>query len=438
MDTKKEKGADNVSLTVHQLQLVNVDRTMQDVRKLIGALQNAESVYYPNRSRLYDLYKHIEIDGTLTGICNKRVDAVANKPLRFLKQKANVDGMEGFLKSMALRDIVENILRTRFWGITGMEFIPGAEVAFEDIPRKHIKPEFGIIAVNQSDYEGIAYDGLPNVMVVGKKNDYGLYLPCAVYALFKKGGFSDWSQFVELFGQPIRVGKYDANDLLTKKELGKALNEAGGSLAIMIPKQAEFEILDGKQSNANGDLQKQLTDACNNEMMVCILHNTETTTSTNGGSNAKAKEHGKQQLEVTVSDMAYVLGWLNSPKFLGILKSYGLPVDGGYFEFEQEADLAKLTQKLNIDMQVAKMVPVADDYWYETYAIPKPENYNELKEQQRQQQQPVDPDEEPEDGDGKKPPKGKKKPKGDKPPKAKLADRIRLLLADFFAPAHPV
>lgn len=31
-------------------------------------------------------------------------------------------------------------------------------------------------------------------------------------------------------------------------------------------------------------------------------------------------------------------------------------------------------------MQVSEKVPVADDYWYETYGIPKPANYSQLKE----------------------------------------------------------
>ncbi len=55
--------------------------------------------------------------------------------------------------------------------------------------------------------------------------------------------------------------------------------------------------------------------------------------------------------------------------------------------WEEEKDLAKLKARLDIDQQVAAHVPVSDDYWYETYGIPKPENYEELvrrKEEQRQ------------------------------------------------------
>lgn len=64
-------------------------------------------------------------------------------------------------------------------------------------------------------------------------------------------------QYVEIFGQPVRIMYYDVYDTSTKQEL-KILTESGNSLAIMLPKQAEFEMKDGKTSNANGDLQKHL------------------------------------------------------------------------------------------------------------------------------------------------------------------------------------
>lgn len=425
------------NLIVNQLVQVSVDRTMKTVKDLISSLQTAESIYYPNRSRLLDLYAHVDLDGHLSGIISKRIETVLNKQIQIIDaNKKEAEGFDSLLQSEVFRDICKQILMAKFWGLGGMEFVPGIEIEIEEIPRKHIKLEQGVITINQSDYTGKEIDKLSHVWVIGKKNDYGLFLKVAFYALIKKGGFGDYAQYVEIFGQPVRVGKYDANDDATRSELKKALVDAGGSLAIMIPKQAEFEIMDGKSSNANGDLQEKFINACNNEMDVAILGVTETTGNSNGGSNAKAKEQSKQQLEITKSDMAYLLSKLNSNKFKSILRSYNLPInDNLKFVFEKEIDLAHLSSKIIIDTQVAKQgVPIADDYFYETYNIPKPDNYDELKvkkeELQTQKKEEQEPKPQPQ------PKNHLKTKKKENIKNLSLLDKFRATIADFFDHAH--
>ena len=431
---------ENKNLVVHEIRIQSVDRTMKDIGKFIHALRSAESVHYPNRVALYDIYSHITLDAFLVGIMNKRIDAVLNKEIRFYNDDKEVEGMEEFLESEVFRDICHTILNTKFYGVSGMEFVPGEEVYFEEIPRKHIKPETKELLLDQSSHDGINYSKRSNVWVIGKKRDFGLLLQCSVYALYKKGDFADWAQYIEIFGQPMRIAKYDANDIKTKTQLTQALTEAGSSLALLIPKQAEFEVMDGKTSNGTGELQQRFKDACNNEMSVLILGNTETTSSSNGGSNAKAQEHGKQQMEVTKSDMAYLLTKLNSKEFLNILASYNLPVEGGKFKFEKDIDLVALGQKVIIDMQVAGKVPVGDDYFYDTYHIPKPVDYAERRKKMDEAAMPPVAEDEP-PADPKKPatkpaPKPADKKKEEARANLSAWQKLRASLADFFDPAH--
>lgn len=432
------------NMIVADIVIRNVDRSMKDVGKWRNALENASSVHYPNRVRLYDLYEDVLLDGHLTGIIARRISAVRNKHYRFVDTKGQqVEGMEDFLKSRCFRDVITKVMEAQAWGISGLEFdLFSEKPSFLEIPRKHLKPEFGVIAKEQGDYTGYFYPDIKNVWVIGDPKDYGYLLKCCFYALIKKGDFSDWAQYVEIFGQPMRVAKYDAHDLKTKQQLKSALDDAGSSLAIMLPKQAEFEIMDGKSTNANGDLQKALKDSCNDEMSMVVLTNTETSTGANGGSLAKAKEQGKQQLEITKDDLSHVLMYLNDQRFLDILAQYGLPVEGGRFEVEKELDMTMLGQKVLIDVQVADRVPVADDYWYETYAIPKPDNYDELKAKMEEAQE-IEDEPTPQPASGPKKPASKgnaqKKPAPEKGPQnANLSswDKLRMKLADFFAHGH--
>jgi len=363
-------GLKTEDIIVNELVIRSVDRSRKDILTWRSALISAESIYYPNRTRLYDLYADVILDGHLSGVIGKRMDAVLNKELGFETDGSKVVEMDGLIKSLRFREIMRTIMETQLWGISGIEFLPGTELEYEVIPRKHIKPELGIIAFDQLGVDGIAYGHLDNVWIMGDTKDLGLLLKCAPYSLYKRGGLSDWAQFIELFGQPVRIIKYDSYDEQTKLELKKILDESGSSLSMMIPRQADFEIKDGKQNNGDGNLQLSFIKALNEEMSITVLGNTETTNSSYSTGYAQSKVHLEQQYEITRSDIVYMTAMLNSQKFLNILRAYGYPVGNGRFVFSKDMDIDYLQTRIAIDKKVAQMVPVPEQYWYDTYGIP--------------------------------------------------------------------
>jgi len=435
--TKTEEPK-NAPLIVQELNIMSADRSQKDIGDFKMALQSAESIHYPQRVRLYDLYDDVLIDGHLTGIIEKRADSILNKKLIYKDSGGKkVDLMDKTIKSKVFRAVIKKIMETKAWGLSGLEFIPGPKMKFKELPRKHIKPHKKTISIDQYGEEGTSYDGVSNVWILGDEKDLGYLLKCSFYAIWKRGNMADWAQYIEIFGQPVRIIYYDVYDQKTRTELRKVLDESGSSLTMMIPKQAQFDMKDGKQSNGTGELQEKFYGVCNEEMSIVVLGNTETTKSSSSSGYAQSKEHGKQQVAKTESDMFDVIDDLNSDEFTTILKSYGLPVvDGGYFEYEIETNLEELKTKVEIDIKVSSKVPIADDYWYETYGIPKPDNYDELKAQ-------MEADKAMRNGldDENTPPKPGKPPIAKKPPVKKPVKnlnalvRLRTLLADFFDPA---
>jgi len=449
----KQPVENDKAIVVNQIIVRNIDRTMKEISTWRNAHIAAERVIWPIRQRLYDIYKDVELDGHLSGIIEKRFLAVMNKKLTFRrKDKTEVEELDTLIKSMAFRKLRRETLNTILWGVTGVEFVVGKEFAFVEVPRKHIKPEYKIIAKEQYGFEGFEYEKNPNIIVMGEPHDLGLFLKCAPYAIWKRGGFADYAQFVEIFGQPVRIFKYDAYDIKTKNEVQLIADEAGNAMSLIIPNQAQFEMMDGKTANANGDLQSKFIKALNDEMSVIILGNTETTTSSSGSGYAQSKTHGEQQMEITKSDMEYELQYLNSPKFIAILKSYGFPVDGGAFAYEQEANVAMLAERIKVDKELVNIVPISDDYFYETYHIPKPDNYDELKtkmEDDKKLQSGIEDEDQngPAKPGDKLPKKNGKKAKdksakkedttdlSDEPGNLSQFDKWRMRLADFFAQA---
>lgn len=366
-------------IVINELQLRQAVRGILGIEGWRSAIAGADSRYNPNRTRLYDIYTDIMLDGHLSGIVSKRTDAVLNKPLFYKSADGNVvEPMNQFIRSWEFRKVMSYILDTLFWGITGIEFIPGTELKARLIPRKHIKPKTQIISIEQNSQEGgISYTTLDNVWVIGEAEDLGLLLKCAPHVIYKRSLFGDWAQYAEVFGMPVRTMYYDANDMQAKSELKQVLDEAGSALALMIPKGVELKIEDGKTSNGDGKLQDTFNRALNNEMSIIVLGNTETTTSSNnfGASLAKSKVHLEQQNEIAKNDIIYLCARLNDPHFHKILRSYGLPVtDGGYFEINKDIDIEFLSQRVAIDTALLQAgVQLTQEYFRETYNLPKPE-----------------------------------------------------------------
>ena len=372
MSTTRKTSSNKEPVIVNELNIHSADRTKKDISVWRNALTAAESVYYPNRSRLYDLYEDVVLDGHLSGVIAKRLDAVLNKELSFEVGGHKQHNMDKLVQSLGFRKIMRHIMETQLWGISGLEFPPGRDLAFELIPRKHIKPEAGVISFEQAGTEGIAYNNLDNVWVLGDTKDLGLLLKCAPYCLYKRGGLADWAEYIELFGQPVRIIKYDSYDTQTKAELKQVLAESGSSLSMMIPRQADFEIKDGKQSNSDGDLQLSFIKMLNDEMSIIILGNTDTTTSNHTSGYAQSKIHLEQQYEITRNDIAYTAAMLNDPKFIAILSSYGYPVQGGAFVFSKDMDIDYLSKRIAIDKEVATHIDIPAGYWFDTYGINEP------------------------------------------------------------------
>lgn len=379
--TKPTPAVSKQPIIINDFTQVAPDRSRKDIKALRQAIEAAETPIMPSRVALYDLYHdNITIDGHLSGILNKRRDTVRNKALQFVNAEGRVvDKLTPLIASEAFYRLCGHIIDSEFWGISGVQFLAGDKFNFIEIPRKHILAERGEIARNLYDVTGTPVADIPGAWIIGQPDNLGRLLTCMLYAIYKRGGLGDLAQYVEIFGQPIRIIHYDAYDTRTRDELRKMAQQAGSSLVMMIPKQAQFEMLDGKSSNGNGELQRTFINTCNEEMSIAILGNTESTASSASSGYAQAKEHGKQQQEIIKADMKLLLNTLNSDYFLGILALYGFPVEGGHFVFAQDIDLSALTQRINIDIQLADRVPIDDDYWYNTYGIPKPDNYNELK-----------------------------------------------------------
>ena len=286
--TNKEKNPNKkVETPIYRsLTIAPVVRRINDIGSWKSALRSADiGIRWP----LYDLYEDVLIDGTVTDAIGKRIEAITDCDIHFTASDGSVvEAMEVLIDSLPFERLLEDIMWSRFWGITVDEFSFLPTFDFCSIPRKNIRPKEKVIVRQLGDNQGISYADDPMVIQWGRDDDLGLLLKIAPYVIYKRGGFGDWSQFVELFGMPQRIGKYNSMDDASRRLLIQAFETAGSASYLVVPKESEIET-SMMSGSVNGKLYDDFRTACNEEILVTILGQTMTTR--DGASLSQSQVH---------------------------------------------------------------------------------------------------------------------------------------------------
>jgi phage gp29-like protein len=153
-------------------------------------------------------------------------------------------------------------------------------------------------------------------------------------------------------------------------DLEAAMKAAGSASYLILPDGVNVEFIESK-TQASAHLYQGLIDECNKSLSIlCLGQNL--TTSDGAGSLAQAKIHQQVEHEIFVSDKLFVKNILND-KLLSLLQIHGYQTGDGRFSF-QESEHIDLKTRLDMDLKLSEKIAIPDDYFYETYHIPKIKN----------------------------------------------------------------
>lgn len=192
--------------------------------------------------------------------------------------------------------------------------------------------------------------------------------------LFKNYDVKDWVSFCEVFGMPLRLGKYNpsASDA-DKRALMEALIQIGTDAAGIIPDGTEIEFKEAaKVSSLN--IYESLARYCDEQMSKAILGQTLTSDS-GGGSYAQSKTHNEVRHDLTVADCKALAATLRRDLIKPLVYfNFGEDRRIPYIRFdcEEAGDLeqsAKIFKTLICDINM----PVPLSHLYKKFSIPKPE-----------------------------------------------------------------
>jgi phage gp29-like protein len=369
---------------IQELTVRPANRNPTELGRWRNIIRSAEALI-PRRIELYDLYTDILLDGVLHSLVEKRLMAVTNVEWQYLdKDGKEVDFMMKWIDTPDFELTVKEILNSKLWGYTMLEFdFTSAGLGVYLIPRKHMRPDQGLVSGQQTGNNGINIrEGIfaDTVLEAGDPKDLGLLIVAAMYVIIKRGNWQDWIQFAEIFGQPLIDAVWNGFDEEQKKLLEDAVENMGGGGKIVRPEGTSLQFIQGGGNNPNGDLYNNLRIACNDEMTILMLGQTETTQSSASSGYAQASVHADTMSDININDQNFVRRILNR-RLIKMLQAHGFDMKGGSFSIKKVDDEIALKDRLEMDIQLKTVggVPISDDYFYEKYGIEKPANYDAMK-----------------------------------------------------------
>lgn len=138
----------------------------------------------------------------------------------------------------------------------------------------------------------------------------GLARPIAWAYLFKNFDVKGWVAFAEVYGQPLRLGKYHANATKEEKEaLLRAVRAISADAAAIIPESMMIEFVKGEVTGS-ADLFERLANFMDYQVSKAVLGQTTTTDAVSGG-HAVSQEHDKVREDIERADAKQVAATLN-------------------------------------------------------------------------------------------------------------------------------
>lgn len=191
------------------------------------------------------------------------------------------------------------------------------------------------------------------------------------YYVFYAYALNHWAQFVETYGKPPRIGKYDP--MSTPKEvevLKSAVKALGTDQAAIISKNTEIEFKDFVGKDSSRTLYESLCAFVTSRVTNAILGQTLTTEQGETGTYAQARVHDAVQEDIVDSDLTDFSEFVNTILRYANAINFAGPDPDVYFEVFKPVDLS---QRIVIDEKLVGLgLEISEDHFYDTYNVDRP------------------------------------------------------------------
>lgn len=368
--TKKRKG-ESIS-TAAKIYERPIARVRQDIGKWRQAMLAAQLPINPNRLLLLNIFWDIILDPHLSAVIQSRKIKTLSKPY----QVVNKDGEEdkektALLQNKWFRTFMDMALDAKYWGFSLIQFGDLVDNLFSDVEivsRFNVKPEMGIVVQFPSDMKGISWNDSPYkdwTIFVGDKIDLGLLNKAAPIVIWKKNAMGAWSEYQELFGIPMRIGKTNITDELLLNNMSTMMSTIGRAAWGVFDTEDSIELIAGS-TTTNADIYQKMIELLNAELSKLILGQTMTTD--DGASRSQAQVHESVANEYAAADQMDLESAINDQLF-PMMSALGIDFTGFTFKFDNTEN-RDATAQWQIDKGLLQFYNLPEDYILEKYGTP--------------------------------------------------------------------
>lgn len=209
----------------------------------------------------------------------------------------------------------------------------------------------------------------------------GLARAAAWGYVFKNFAIKDWLAFMEVYGLPLRVGKYAPGTAESDIAiLERAVAQIGQDAGAVIPQSMMIEFVQAAGAAANPEMFERKCKYIDDQLSKAVLGQTSSADAKSGGlGSGQADLHGEVRRDIKSADTAQLSATLTrdlgKPMVMfnrGIRKRYPLIIVG-------QPDPVDLKQALDgIEAAIRNSVPVGVSYFRKVTAIPEPRTGEEV------------------------------------------------------------
>jgi len=200
--------------------------------------------------------------------------------------------------------------------------------------------------------------------------------------LLKNYALKDWAAFNEIFGMPLRLGKYDSSASQADREaLVTAIRALGSDAAGIISKNTEIEFVEAAgRLSGNYNPYQVLAEFCNREMSKAVLGQTLTTDTTYAtGTYSAAKVHDRVRSDLIEADAEGLAATLRAQlirPLVGFNFGWEEPLPHFVFDYGEEEDYKATAETYEILSRMG--MPLTLEHVAARFNLPLPEPGQEI------------------------------------------------------------
>lgn len=266
------------------------------------------------------------------------------------------DLLDGLGKGFAVCEIIWD-RQPSFWRPAGYEYRDPKFFRFDEVTGRELRLE------DLGAVDGVPLPPFKFLVHVPKLKSGlpargGLARLAAAAHMCKSFTVTDWMAFAEVFGMPLRLGRYGPGakeeDIRT---LVSAVANLGTDAAAVIPDSMRIEMVDGGKNSGSGgqSLFQNLAEWLDRQVSKAVLG--QTMTSDDGSSQSQATVHNEVRVDILKADARQLAATINRDLVRPFIDlNYGPPPSGKYprltLPVNEPEDVAALTSALE------KLVPL--------------------------------------------------------------------------------